>query len=154
MLDFFNVVWDAGMRILPAKFNRPEAKAMLIAIGLQESEFKHRKQLGDGPARGFWQFEKEGVRCVLNNPYSAPVIKPLLGAFCYDDYTPEVWGALEHNDLLALLMARLLLYSAPWKLPGPGEAPEAWRQYLWCWRPGKPREETWEDNYNRAWQLS
>ncbi len=38
----------------------PEGRLMLLAIGLQESRFEHRRQLGNGPARGFWQFEAGG----------------------------------------------------------------------------------------------
>lgn len=153
MLENFDTIWSAGMKFLPSKLASTEAKAGVLAIGLQESEFKHRRQLGDGPARGLWQFEQSGVRGVLNHAYTTGLIKPILASFLYEDYTPTVWTAIEHNDLLALIVARLLLYTAPWPLPGPTEAPEAWRQYLWCWRPGRPREEKWLENYTKAWQL-
>ncbi len=46
-----------AMALLPARMNTPAADCMLLAIGLQESRFVHRRQIG-GPARGFWQFEK------------------------------------------------------------------------------------------------
>jgi hypothetical protein len=50
----------------PAMMKSPRAWAMLLAIGLQESKFLHRRQVVDakkhtfGPARGFWQFERGG----------------------------------------------------------------------------------------------
>ena len=51
-----------AMALLPARMDTPEADCMLLAIGLQESRFVHRRQIG-GPARGFWQFEK-GTRVI------------------------------------------------------------------------------------------
>jgi len=42
-----------ALAILPAKMDTPQARVMLLAIGLQESEFAHRRQMGNGPARGF-----------------------------------------------------------------------------------------------------
>ncbi len=46
-----------AMALLPARMDTSEARCMLLAIGLQESRFVHRRQIG-GPARGFWQFER------------------------------------------------------------------------------------------------
>ena len=46
-----------ALALLPAAMNTPQARCMLLAIGLQESRFVHRRQIG-GPARGFWQFER------------------------------------------------------------------------------------------------
>lgn len=54
-----------GLELLPAKMDTPKARVMMLAIGMQESRFEHRKQIG-GPARGFFQFEEAGgVRGVL-----------------------------------------------------------------------------------------
>ncbi|WP_440466979.1 hypothetical protein ACKI1H_27705 [Pseudomonas sp. YH-1] len=33
----------------------PDMIAMLLAIGLQESRFTYRRQMGNGPAKFFWQ---------------------------------------------------------------------------------------------------
>ncbi|MCV6902125.1 MAG: hypothetical protein NTT76_05400, partial [Achromobacter xylosoxidans] len=46
-----------ALALLPAGMDTQAAHVMLLAIGLQESRFTHRQQIG-GPARGFWQFEK------------------------------------------------------------------------------------------------
>ena len=48
-------VTDA-LRILPSRMDSPEARVMLLSIGLQESRLHYRRQIG-GPARGLWQFE-------------------------------------------------------------------------------------------------
>lgn len=47
--------------ILPVAMDTPQARVELLAIGLQESRFEHRRQMGNGSARGFWQFE-QGTR--------------------------------------------------------------------------------------------
>ena len=148
----FSPVYDAAMRLLPARLNSLQAQAMLIAIGLQESQFEHRRQLGDGPARGFWQFEQGGVRGVLDHKLTKPLVTPVLHAMLYAADVWTVWNAIEHNDILACTVARLNLYWLPQALPGPGDVDEAWRQYTFAWRPGKPRRHTWADNYAQAWQ--
>jgi hypothetical protein len=137
-----------GLALLPAKFDTPEARVMLLAIGMQESEFKNRKQLGGGPAHGFYQFEKGGgVKGVLNHPASKPLIERVLiglgiarmPAVCYDCLEEP-----EHDDL-ATVFARLLLYTDPHPLPALNCAPDlAWDYYFRNWRPGKPHRHTWD----------
>jgi hypothetical protein len=136
-----------GLALLPAKFDTPEARVMLLAIGMQESEFQHRKQIG-GPAHGFYQFEKGGgVKGVLTHPASKPLIERILiglniarmPAVCYDCLEePE-------HDALATVFARLLLYTDPHPLPALNCDPSlAWDYYFRNWRPGKPHRETWD----------
>ena len=48
-------ILDPAAKLLPG-MDSAKARVMLLAIGLQESRFEHRRQIG-GPARGFWQFE-------------------------------------------------------------------------------------------------
>ena len=149
----FQIVYEATMKLLPPSMDTPNAKAMLMAIGLQESRFQYRRQQMDGPARGFWQFEQGGaVRGVLNHSLTRGVARGLVDALGYDDYPATVWSALEHNDILALGFARLNLYWLPAKLPGPDQCEEAWQQYFAAWQPGKPHRETWDAYYIRAWQ--
>ena len=62
----------------------------------------------------------------------------------------ELHAALEHNDILACGIARLLLWTLPGKLPGPDEAEKGWQQYLAAWRPGKPHQATWAANFAEA----
>ena len=57
--EALNKVIIPGLKLLPPKFDTPEARVMMLAIGMQESRFLHRKQIG-GPARGFFQFEEGG----------------------------------------------------------------------------------------------
>ena len=153
MITFpFHAIHAASMALLPPKMVSAPAEAMLIAIGLQESRFEHRRQIG-GPARGFWQFEQGGgVRGVMEHPATAPIILPILDRLQYEPVVPVVYSALEHNDILACIFARLLLWTVPGPLPGPSDAHGAWEYYVEGWRPGKPHRQTWDDFYARAWQ--
>lgn len=141
---------DAALRFMPAKYDSTEARAMLLAIGLQESEFRHRQQI-NGPANGYWQFEPVGVRGVLEHHATALLAQDLLKRFDYHDTSTAAYGGITHNDILACCFARLLLWRLPHSLPKRHEVDEAWRQYLSAWRPGKPHQDKWAENYARAW---
>lgn len=156
-LDFIRAaVVPAAMKLLPAKLDSFESRVMLVAIGLQESRFEHRRQLVGperkpiGPARGYWQFESGGgVQGVLTHPATKPLITPVLETL---RYAPgDCYYAIEHNDTLACVFARLLLWSHP--RPIPEREGEAWGYYLDTWRPGKPHPETWPAFYDMAWKL-
>lgn len=134
----------------------PEARAMVLAIGLQESEFIFRRQKENGPARGFFGFEEAGVRGVLTHKASKPLIMPILDVMGYRTNLPnvtEIHDALTDNDVLACAFARLLLWTHSNPLPTADQATKGWMQYIQCWRPGKPRQSTWEGNFNKAWSL-
>lgn len=123
----------------------PAARAMLWAIGRQESRFIHRRQIG-GPARGFWQFERGGgVRGVLTHRASADMARKLCAACGVEPTSFAVYPALEHDDVLAAGFARLLLYTDPKPLPPvePRNENAAWDYYIRNWRPGKPHRHTW-----------
>lgn len=137
--------------ILPSKMNTPNARAMLLAIGLQESKFKYRKQFG-GPAKGFWQFELNGVKGVLNHSASQDFAVSLLRELVIPGKSKATYKATQYNDLLAAGFARLLLWTLPDALPEQEEINKGWEQYIEAWRPGKPHKETWETNWTVAWE--
>jgi len=154
VLDYIRqVVYQAAFLQLPARMDVREARAMLTAIGMQESRLKHRRQLA-GPARGFWQFEVAGVRGVLQHGASRPYLVPILAAMNYDEEVTTSYTAIEHNDVLACIYARLLLFTHAAPLPARGEREQAWAYYLSLWRPGRPHRETWDAFYDRAWELA
>jgi hypothetical protein len=142
-------VFPAAFSLLPERMDSPEARTMLLAIGLQESRFDHRHQIG-GPARGFFQFERGGgVRGVLNHHASKQhAIVACRGLRYYDMADNAIYSAIEHNDTLACVFARLLLWTLPQRLPTTAE--DGWAQYLDAWRPGKPHPETWPAFYEQA----
>lgn len=149
-------ILPAAYAILPAKMNSPQATAFLLCVGLQESDFVARRQGGGGPAKSLWQFEKAGIRGVAQHPSSRDYLKAALASLQYSSsvgQTAQLHAIIEHNDVLAATMARLLLYTLPARLPGREDESVAFGQYLACWRPGKPRPLDWPQNYARAWDL-
>ena len=139
-----------GLALLPSRMDSERARLMLLAIGLQESRFEHRRQIG-GPARGFWQFERAGgVQGVLRHPATAKLAAAVCAEQGVEPTATAVYNRLEHDDLLACAFARLLLWSDPQPLPAPGYASASWQYYLRTWRPGKPHRHTWDALYARA----
>ncbi|CCH04686.1 phage-related hypothetical protein [Achromobacter xylosoxidans NH44784-1996] len=153
-----SIVSDAinpALALLPATMDTPAARVMLLAIGLQESRFTHRRQIG-GPARGFWQFEKGtrasrgGVWGVYLHPSSKDRLAALCKARSVSCDPDAIYAALEYDDVLAAGVARLLLWTDPKALPAIGDADAGWALYLRTWRPGKPHPQTWPDLYRQA----
>lgn len=145
-----------GLSLLPGRMTSGEAITMLLAIGLQESRLTHRFQIvagkpgAKGPARGWWQFEKGGVRGVLRHKASQYWAHGICRARGVEPETETVWAALEHDQVLAAGIARLLLFTDPRRLPAVGDADAAWDLYIRCWRPGKPHPHTWPELYGNA----
>lgn len=140
-----------ALALLPPKMDTKEARVMLLAIGLQESEFMTRVQKGNGPARSYWQFERGGgVLGVLNFPATKFIAAEICEKRGVAANSFDVWTAMEHDDILGAAFARLFLYTDPLSLPGVNDAPAGWALYSRVWRPGKPRPETWPANYATA----
>jgi hypothetical protein len=137
--------------LLPGKMDTPEARAMILAIALQESGLAKRRQFGKGPARSYLQFERAGVRGVLAHKASGKHARDVCTALDIVANGPCVHRAIEYQDVLAVCFARLLLWTLPKKLPPRTDPIEAWYQYLEAWRPGKPRETTRAAHYATAW---
>jgi hypothetical protein len=142
-------VIPAALALLPPRLDSFEARVLLLAIGMQESRFEARHHIG-GPARSFWQFEAGGVRGVLEH-------HPAARARCSTRRSTaavradECFDAIQHNDVLACVFARLLLWTHP--APIPEDERNAWAYYLATWRPGKPRPETWGAHFQRAVEM-
>ncbi|CAB3867734.1 hypothetical protein [Achromobacter deleyi] len=152
------IVSDAinpALEVLPAGMDTPAARVILLAVGLQESRFLHRRQIG-GPARGFWQFEKGtrasrgGVWGVFLHAASKGHLAALCKARSVACDPDAIYAALEYDDVLAAGVARLLLWTDPKALPPVGDADASWALYLRTWRPGKPHPQTWPDLYRQA----
>ncbi len=146
---------EPAYAILPNNMASKEATVLLLAIGLQESRFIHRRQIR-GPARGFWQFE-QGTRASRGGVYGVylhSASRRHLEALCKSQgvvFDPkDIYNALEHNDVLAAGVARLMLWTDPRALPAVGQSAQAWDTYLRIWRPGKPHPNTWPELYRQA----
>jgi hypothetical protein len=151
MHEFARSIISDTLSGLMRRFDSPEARVMLAAIGFQESRFTARIQAPNGPAHGFWQFERGGgVAGVLAHPASTRFAT----AACLFRGIPaereDVYAAIVNDDVLACTFARLLLYTDPFKLPAIGDVEGAWEYYRRNWRPGKPHHETWSEMYQRG----
>ena len=156
-----------ALLLLPAKMSSPQAELMLLAIGLQESELKHRRQHGNGPARSLWQAEQGGGMVAGLLGFHNQDVQDLARGLCAVRGVPAqpraVWEAIEHDDVLAAGLARLLLFTDPARLPGLGDEEGAWQLYLRTWRPGafirgtaaKRAElrQKWAKNYAQALEV-
>lgn len=144
---------EPALRILPPMMTSDAAKAEMLAIGMQESRLKHRRQI-NGPARGLWQFERGGgVAGVLRHHKTRDYAKNVCWKLGNAGTVASVYHQLEHNDVLAACFARLLLWTLPGTLPTREDVDGAWGQYITAWRPGKPHRHTWDDFYREAWEV-
>ena len=131
-----------AMSLLPESMDTPEARRMLVAMAKQESDLRYRHQVG-GPAHGLWQFEmRGGTAGVLSHGATSQHARRACDLLLYDaDDLAAVYAAIEHNDVLAAVFARLLLWSLPQPLPETMDG--GWAQYIDAWRPGKPHRARW-----------
>lgn len=139
-----------ALALLPPRMTSAKAITMLLAIGLQESRFQHRRQI-NGPARGFWQFEHGGgVKGVMGHASTKTHAMALCAARGVPFVSSVVYTALEYDDVLAAGFARLLLWTDAAPLPDNDDAGASWALYLRTWRPGKPHAHTWPELHQLA----
>lgn len=148
---------NPALGMLPVKMDTDAARVMLLAIGLQESRLQYRYQkttdpYTKGPARGLWQFERGGgVVGVMSHRNTSKLAEDVCKVRGVPFDSPLVHARLEFDDILAAVFARLLLWCDPKPLPGvDASVDSAWDCYLRCWRPGKPRRETWDEFHAQA----
>ncbi len=154
---------NPALAMLPPAMDTPEARVMLLAIGLQESRFMYRfqKVAGHpyikGPARGFWQFElgtqasRGGVWGVFLHDASRFWLSQLCAKRNVAFRPPEIHAAIELDDVLAAGVARLLLFTDPKRLPAIDDVEGAWGLYAYrTWRPGRPHRHTWDEFHAQA----
>lgn len=144
---FLTTIIRPTLAMLGPRYEGRNAERMLVAIAMQESRLKHRRQIS-GPARGFWQFETGGVSGVLRHRASRSDAERLCAALNYQPDVQTIHAALEHNDILACGFARLLLWTDAEPLPETEEA--GWGYYLRNWRPGRPHPSYWPN----AWRIA
>ena len=132
----------------------PLAARFLLAIALQESGLRYRRQVvaggaENGPASSFWQFEKGGgCKGVLAHRLTAQPMAAICAAYNVAPDAQSLWEAMRFQDIVAACAARLLVYTLPGALPD--NASQGWAQYIDAWRPGKPHPETWAANWKLA----
>ena len=141
---------DPALEQLPRAMDSDRAALLLLVIALQESGFLRRQQLGHGPARGLWQFERGGCDAVMGSPLCKPFLPPIFAQHAVPRTAASLYLALAADDILACKIARLLLWSDRAALPAIGDRDAAWAYYVRNWRPGEPRPKDWDANYQLA----
>ena len=137
------------------------AVRMLLAVTQQEDPEVRRRQvtIGRKPlpdylgAYGRWQTEVDTVRLLQGNVTSNMV--PVLGQLIRLAPAETMAKLLEapSGDLLAAVLARLLLWCDPRPLPDSEDA--GWVCYAQrVWKPSKPHHDTWPRNWQVATQLT
>ncbi len=157
MIDLVSrFVLPSAFAVLPSYMQSREASALLLAIGLQESRFRDRRQKDFGPARGFWQFEKHGgIKGVSTHAATRDLLGDALQKLRYAKLIgniDELYYVVEDNDVVAAVFARLLLWTVPKQLAKETDPNGGWLQYVEGWRPGKPHPDTWDANFAEAWR--
>jgi hypothetical protein len=149
--DYVQFAIVPGLTLLPSQMDSAEARAMMLAIALQESELKYRAQI-KGPAKSYAQFEAGGgVWNVLLHHASSMWAKRVCARLDIPATIAAVHRAMEFNDPLCAAFTRLNLWTSPRRLTGPTETQAAWELYEAVWLPGKPRPLAWPANYKLAW---
>lgn len=163
-----------ALSLLPPKMDTPAARRMLIAICVQESNLEFRQQVlkrgrawweWRGPARGWPQFEPTGLKGVLTHHASAIYAASVMDALGYSSpanlmpvWLSDLHAALKHNDVLALAMARLLLWTLPQRMAEFESA--GLSQYLDAWRPGaffsgtEAQKRDVRERWARSWAIA
>lgn len=172
--DMLNKVVRPALKYLPDAMSSERALVMLVALPGQESNLAHRWQVIDlnrpevrGPARGLYQFELgkkdtgAGVWGVFEHSSSRYWLSQVCAAMGVEFAPRSIWLALETNDLLAVCVARLLLFTDPKPLPPIPDPEAAFQYYLRNWRPGAWTNGTaaaraklrakWGGHYGRAY---
>ena len=156
--EIYETAIEPALALLPERMTSKKALVMLIAIGLQESRLTERRQLvgnpprSVGPAKSLWQAEQGGgmVHGVRTHRAVSGYAGELYAARGVEASNSAIWDAIEHDDVLAAGLARLLLWTDPKELPELGDEQAAWDLYLRTWRPGKPHRHTWPALYKQA----
>ena len=120
------------------KFASDDAITLVMETGLVESGYKYLRQLGDGPARSFWQVEP--ATAVDNLVHYLKHRKELMG-MCADAclvdlkywqiFEEGLWGnILEKNIAAGIVHCRLKYWRVPKPMPNTLEGrAKYWKKY-------------------------
>ena len=120
------------------RFASEDAIDLLIATGIAESRYEYIKQMGDGPARSFWQVEPATA---IDNLAHYLKHRPKLMKKCaeasyvdikhWQDFDEKKWAEiLEKNIAAGIVHARLKYWRVPKRLPSSVEGKaNYWKKY-------------------------
>ena len=120
------------------RFATDDAVRLVVATGIVESRYEYLRQLGEGPARSFWQVEP--ATCVDNLAHylkHRPGLMQQCAAASFVDikhwqtFEESIWGEiLERNIAAGIVHCRLKYWRVPKKMPNTieGQA-KYWKKY-------------------------
>jgi len=120
------------------RFASDDAVQLVVGTGIVESRYEYIRQLGDGPARSFWQVEP--ATCVDNLAHylkHRPGLMQQCAAASYVDvkhwqtFEESTWGEiLERNIAAGIVHCRLKYWRVPKRMPNTieGQA-KYWKRY-------------------------
>ena len=129
---------ESTCSILGDKYSSPEAVELVLATGIVESRYEYIRQMGDGPARSFWQVEPASA---VDNLAHYLVHRSSLMQKCaeaslvdlkhWQNYDEQVWAdILEKNIASGIIHCRLKYWRVPKRMPNTieGQA-DYWKKY-------------------------
>ena len=120
------------------KFASKDAVELVLITGIVESRYEYLRQLGDGPARSFWQVEP--ATCVDNLVHYLKHRKSLIVSCAeasrvdskyWQVYDEDIWGdILEKNIAAGIVHCRLKYWRVPKSVPNTIEGKaDYWKKY-------------------------
>ena len=135
------------------KFASEDAITLIHETGVVESGYKYLRQLGDGPAKSFWQIEPLTAISNLSDflSYRKSLMAKCAEASMIDikhwqNYNEKLWAdILEKNIAAAIVHCRLKYWRVPMKMPNTLEGrAKYWKKY-YNTEQGKGTEEKYID---------
>ena len=120
------------------KYSKTEAVELVLATGIVESRYEYIRQMGDGPARSFWQVEPASAVDNLAHylVHRSSLMKKCAEASLVDlkywqIYDERVWAEiLEKNIAAGIIHCRIKYWRVPKRMPNTieGQA-DYWKKY-------------------------
>jgi len=125
-----------ALGLLPAQYDSPVARWLLLTYAMQESGLRTRVQDGGGPGRGLWQDEPPLMGLLLGNPASASQVRAVCRSRAIAAWPADMYYAVQTDDLFACCIARYDMWCDPRPLPTLGDVDGAFADYIRDWGPG------------------
>ena len=129
---------ESTCSVLGDKYSSPEAVELVLATGIVESRYEYIRQMGDGPARSFWQVEPATAVDNLAHylVHRSKLMKKCAEASLVDlkywqIYDERVWAEiLEKNIAAGIIHCRIKYWRVPKRMPSSieGQA-DYWKKY-------------------------
>ena len=143
--------------LLGSKYASDDAVRLVVATGIVESRYEYIKQMGDGPARSFWQVE---AATAVDNLAHYLKHRPKLMQKCADasyvdlkhwqNFDEKIWEEiLEKNIAAGIIHCRLKYWRVPKRMPNTIEGMSIYWKKYYNTEQGKGNPEHFIDAYRK-----